>query len=127
MSSSIEDKTPNPPLWILSTGLITLHSTLPESLHSASRTYLDKGTSNAFMNVLLCFQALITVSISYYPWLNGLLLMITPKPAFLVLENIFRDRYECLWPRMRMDADAHSDLVSQICEYNNKSPPAEKL
>lgn len=97
---------------------------------SWSKSYecVDKGTGHAFMGVLQHFQAaLIGASLSYYPWLNAFMAKITPKSAFLMLENIFKDGHERLQARMQKDTIDHPDLISHISDYNAKSPPDEKL
>ncbi|KAF2688321.1 cytochrome P450 ClCP1 [Lentithecium fluviatile CBS 122367] len=97
---------------------------------SWSKSYecLDKGTGHAFIGALLHFQAfLIGASISYYPWLNAFVAGITPKSAFRMLENIFKDGHERLQARMEMERSKHPDLISHIVDYNTKCSPGDQL
>jgi cytochrome P450 len=97
---------------------------------SWSKSYecLDSGSGHAFMSVLLHFQAVcIGASISYYPWLNAFVAGITPKSAFQLLENIFKDGHERLQARMKSQQSDHPDLITHIVDYNTKSNPEDKL
>ena len=101
----------------------TTFDVIGELSWSKSYDCLDTGAGHAIMGVLSHFQGVIlAASITYYPWLNSLLMSITPRSAFEDLKMIFNDGHERLQARIKKGPSDHPDVISHFEEYNKSNP-----
>lgn len=116
------------PVDIVEWANFTTFDIISEITWSKSYGCLDKATGHAFMGVLLHFQAfLVAASIKYFPWLDRLLAVITPKSAFRLLEDIFQDTHERLHARSMIKEPSHADLVGHLKLHQEQAADADKF
>ncbi|KAF2727127.1 cytochrome P450 ClCP1 [Polyplosphaeria fusca] len=107
---------------------LTTFDIIGEIVWSKSYECLDAKRGHAFMSVLMHFQAfLVAASIKYYPWLDQILSEITPKSAFRVLDDIFKDSRHRFLSRLEMEHPAHPDLVGYLKDHQMAATNSEKL
>ncbi|ORY05488.1 cytochrome P450 ClCP1 [Clohesyomyces aquaticus] len=107
---------------------LTTFDVIGELVWSKGYNCLETGAGHAFMGVLLHFQAFLAgATLKYYPWLHACLAYITPKSAFRLLEDIFKDTHHRIENRLLSGRTSHADIVGYLQAHNKTATVNETL